>query len=204
VGNGGALLNSSDLSAWIGEYSAVTNDLLQAAYGNGTFVGVGQSGAIVTSSDGTNWQQQDSGVTSDITDIIFNGGHFVAATASSSPSLVLISYDGTNWSTLGLATPFTLQSLCALPSGLLFAGANCAILQTGNLTVPQFVPLGLTQNGFALIFSGAIGQSYHLQSSLDLVNWSDVYSFTNSQNPVSLLDPAATGRRAGFYRMMTP
>jgi hypothetical protein len=196
VADSGTILSSPDLTTWNGQNSTVTQNLLQVAYGSGVFVGVGQSGTVLTSSDGTNWSQQLSGVTEDITNVIFSHDLFVALPLTSSPTVILTSYDGINWN--------AFQAVCPVPSGFLFANGNFAMVQTGRLATPLLEASGMTEQGFALKFLGPTGESYLLQSSQDLVNWSTLSSFTNSQNPVLLLDPAALDHQSDFYRIVPP
>jgi hypothetical protein len=202
--DGGTILSSTDSATWTGQDSTVTENLMQVAYGNGVFVGVGQSGTIVMSADGTNWSRQGSGVTAGIDDIIFNDGLFVAPAMVSSPSVILTSYDGVHWNMLQLASPFASEAVCPVPGGLLFGSTNFAIVRTGNLVTPQLVPSGMTDQGFAVEFFGVPGQPYVFQSSPDLMNWHGLSSFTNSQNPVLLLDSAALGYSYNFYRVVAP
>jgi hypothetical protein len=170
VGDSGAMLSSPDSVAWTGQASTVTMNLMQVAYGNGIFVVVGQSGTVVMSSDGTNWSQETSGVTADIDSVIFYNSQFVAPVMTGSPSEILTSYDGVHWNVQNFGTPFPFQTVCPLPSGLLFASTNFAMIKTQSLATPELVPSGMTDQGFAVKFFGVPGQSYFLQSSPDLLN----------------------------------
>src|SRR5262245_21144709 len=52
VGDGGAILRSTDVVKWLSHQSPAASDLSGIAYGNGLFVAVGNTGTIVTSTDG--------------------------------------------------------------------------------------------------------------------------------------------------------
>jgi hypothetical protein len=204
VGNSGTILSSTDLLSWQGQASTVTQNLNEVAFGNSIFVAVGQSGTITTSPDGVNWTQQTSGASANITTIIYYNGLFIAPTAASSPSAVLTSYDGILWQSTTLALEYPLDAVCPVANGLLLAGTSFAMLETGNLGTPVLQGLGLTPQGFSLEYSGPAGQSHHLQGSPDLITWTNISSFTNTQNPFSLQDPSALTHSNGFYRVIAP
>ncbi|HEY3915612.1 MAG TPA: hypothetical protein VGN61_14080 [Verrucomicrobiae bacterium] len=204
VGNAGTILSSTDSASWQGQASTVTQNLNELAFGNSIFVAVGQSGTITTSLDGVNWTQQTSGTSANITTIIYNNGLFVAPTAASSPSVVLTSYDGIHWQSTTLASEYPLDAVCPVANGLLLAGTSFAILETGNLGTPVLQGLGLTPQGFSLEYSGPLAQSHHFQGSPDLITWTNISAFTNTQNPFPLQDPSALTHSNGFYRVIAP
>jgi sugar lactone lactonase YvrE len=55
--------------------------------------------------------------------------------------------------------------------------------------------------GFLLSIPGVIGQAYTLQSSTNLVNWVSILSFTCTNSPMSVVDPAAGNYQHRFYRL---
>ncbi|HEY3853850.1 MAG TPA: hypothetical protein VGO67_05600 [Verrucomicrobiae bacterium] len=204
VGDSGTILSSQDSATWNGQYSAVTENLMQVAYGNGVFVGVGQSGTVIMSSDGTNWSPETSGVTADIDSVIYHNNQFVAPVTTGSPSQILTSSDGAHWNVQNLATPYSFETVCPIPSGLLFASTNFAMIKIASQASPQLVPSGMSDQGFEVKFFGTPGQSYFLQSSQDLLNWKNLTLFTNLQNPEVLFDSQASAYSNNFYRVVAP
>ena len=59
-------------------------------------------------------------------------------------------------------------------------------------------PLGT--NGFQFALQGLPGQTYQIETSTNLVNWSAIGSILATNIPVLFLDPAATNRARRFYR----
>jgi hypothetical protein len=203
VGNGGTIVASPDGGTWSGQSSGVSNNLSNVAYGSNQFVAVGQSGAILSSPDGTNWSAQYSGVTNDIGNVFFGNGIFGAVTYSPNGNLLLTSVDGTNWYPVVLPTPYGYATATVTPSGFLFAGANDAIAQTG--TLPRLISTpGFTGQGFQFSFYGNLNQTYTLQSSLNATNWTDVYAFTVSHVPTTVIDTVGSSNQFQFYRMVSP
>jgi hypothetical protein len=76
--------------------------LYDAAFGNGTFVGVGANGAIFSSVAGGAWEARPSGTTNELRAVAFGGGRFIAAGAN---GLLLGSTNGVDW---------TMQSMNAV------------------------------------------------------------------------------------------
>lgn len=76
------------------------NNLIEVAYGNGTFVAVGESGRILTSSDGISWTDRGSGGAASLSRVTYGNGIFVAVGNSSTTGYdgtILTSSDGINW-----------------------------------------------------------------------------------------------------------
>ena len=59
-------------------------------------------------------------------------------------------------------------------------------------------PLGT--NGFQFALQGLPGQTYQIETSTNLVNWSAIGSVLATNTPVLFLDPAATNHARRFYR----
>ncbi len=78
--------------------------LYDAAFGNGTFVGVGANGAIFSSVAGGAWEARSSGTTNELRAVAFGGGRFVAAGAN---GLLLGSTNGVDWTIQNINTVLT-------------------------------------------------------------------------------------------------
>jgi len=86
VGAGGTILTSPDAVTWTAQASGVTVDLLDVAFGNGTYVVVGgfvdvntgtSSNAILTSADAVTWTPQTPGIPRVLEAVAFGGGQFI-------------------------------------------------------------------------------------------------------------------------------
>ena len=71
VGESGAILTSSDGTAWTSRASGTNHSLCDAAYGNGTFVVVGDGGTVLTSPDGITWTSRISGTDDTLSGVAF-------------------------------------------------------------------------------------------------------------------------------------
>ena len=58
----------------------------------------------------------------------------------------------------------------------------------------------LRTNGFQFGLQGLPGQTYQIETSTNLANWSTIGSVLATNTPVLFLDPAATNRPRRFYR----
>ncbi|WP_438480140.1 beta strand repeat-containing protein [Oleiharenicola lentus] len=59
VGNGGAIVSTSDLTTWIQRASGSTDQFTDVAFGNGKYVAVGANGNVTVGTvDGTTWSKQ--------------------------------------------------------------------------------------------------------------------------------------------------
>ena len=54
---------------------------------------------------------------------------------------------------------------------------------------------------FQMTVRGAIGQSYSLLASTDLVNWVSVLVFTNANSSTLIIDPSGTNFSRRFYKI---
>ncbi|HWD20082.1 MAG TPA: hypothetical protein VHB20_12470 [Verrucomicrobiae bacterium] len=70
-------------------------------------------------------------------------------------------------------------------------------LSTAGLSAPEF-----QSPGFGFTFSGAIGATYALESSPDLMTWKAVFTFTNVVSTTNLVDSSAITTSNRFYRIV--
>ena len=160
VGNGGAILLSTDGTSWTQEISGTTKDLLAVCnYGAG-FIAIGTNGTILTSSDGVIWATIPLVTTNTLYGITNGNGRYVAVGAAGT---IISSTDGINWQTSLTSSP--LPDL----KGVAFGAPQLAYLysiqngyNTTNLPAATFVAVGV--NGILL-------------TSLDGVTWT-------TQNPI--------------------
>jgi len=75
---------------------------------------------------------------------------------------------------------------------------------TGKVERPELRNPRLTASGFDCSLLGEIGQSYWIQASTDLLDWSVLTNCMSSNMPVPFVDAAATNFPSRFYRAATP
>ena len=160
VGNGGAILLSTDGTSWTQEISGTTQDLLAVCNYGGGFIAIGANGTIITSVDGVIWSNIPLVTTNTLYGITNGNGRYVAVGAAGT---VISSTDGINWQTSLTSSP--LPDL----KGVVFGAPQLAYLysiQNGynisNLPAATFVAVGV--NGILL-------------TSLDGITWT-------TQNPL--------------------
>src|SRR5665213_2460967 len=94
-------------------------------------------------------------------------------------------------------------------SNFTVGNTNVAISAGGVLALLPPPPLILpgstySSGGFQFQFTAATNQNYTIQSSPNLVNWTNIGSGTISNSPTTFIDPAATNYRYQFYRIVQP
>jgi hypothetical protein len=204
VGVDGVIVTSTDWATWTAQYSTVFNNLNGVEAGAGVFVAVGDAGTILESADGTNWTAEASGVTDALYSVIFDNGEFIASGESGT---VLTSSDGVTWAQHTIATPVSLYAVTADSDGYLILGDYQSPNSYFIFHIDSLVPKGLSQPefrgpGFGFTFSGKVGTAYTVVSSPDLVNWTALYSFTNSGATTHLTDATAPMDGKRFYRVV--
>jgi hypothetical protein len=55
-----------------------------------------------------------------------------------------------------------------------------------------------------LMLKGAVGPTYMVQASTNLLNWSSITNFSLSNSPFYFTDPSATNYKWRYYRAVTP
>jgi hypothetical protein len=195
--NGGSEISSNGLNWVFG--SGDFNVRPPIAFGQGMFVA-----RSATSLDGLNWTDTDFGVSSATYLGILTYGDlgFVGVGGHG----ILTSSDGIVWSTRGIdVSDVSSWKDIAFGNGTYIAvGDAGTVLQTTPLNPlpPPILGGSMTSRGFALSAIAAPGPSYHIQVSTNLVNWTNIFSFSGGQSAVSFIDATATKQSAAFYRIM--
>jgi hypothetical protein len=65
-------------------------------------------------------------------------------------------------------------------------------------------PVFSGNNGLLLNLSVAIGNNYRFQTSTNLVNWSTLSAFYAGGTNTLCFDPATSGSKVKFYRLVSP
>jgi hypothetical protein len=112
VGMSGTIITSPDGTNWSTQNSGINGTYIaDIAYGSNGFVAVGSLGRMTTSPNGTTWTLQPTVIDSSYgyNGIVYANGKYIAVgmTGFSTPSLIISSTDGTNWSTTANITATT-------------------------------------------------------------------------------------------------
>lgn len=85
---------------------------------------------------------------------------------------------------------------------------NTATIETtvtgGSAASPVIAGIGFTGQGFQLTVTSAAQGTFRVQTSTDLVRWTDVTSLTSRGAPVLVTDPGASKMIPRFYRVVSP
>src|SRR5206468_2312583 len=146
--------------------------------GNGKFVGVGR-GFTQISSNGLDWDGPwlATNAWNLPSRIIYGGGTFVTV---SQLGTILSSTNGIQWVKRDSGTAMSLDSAAYGNGSFVAVGVWGTILQSDQLTAPapQLGPIiGLPNGAYAVSILGAVGQTWRLEDSPDLVNWRQLTSF---------------------------
>jgi len=167
-------------------------DLLDVAYGGGTYVAAGRDGAIVRSTDGESWKIVGTTIKSDLNAIAYGNGRFVVA---GEDNTILVSSDrGQKWTKRSLTlTPSTVPGLKETEPGNLSRSKEIihgGVIWDGN----RFVVL--TQLN-AYVFSEGVKRSTgyaFVSTSTDGMSWktSLVGPYLYGVSKIKLLDGVYT------------
>lgn len=67
---------------------------------------------------------------------------------------------------------------------------------------PSLQTAGVSNGGFTLVVSGMAGPDYRIQTSTNLVNWSEATNFVSPLPPINWHDPEATNFTQRYYRVL--
>jgi hypothetical protein len=181
--------------------SPTTASLYGITYGNKQYLAVGSSGAIITSPDSLNWSLQTNSVLTPCTlsAIAWGNSEFVAVGEG---GWTMRSGDGTNWISSSSATVNDLYSIIFANGSFLAVGENGAIIETPVPVRSQLGPIVQLPDGtLQVTLRGTAGNSYSIEVSSDLINWSPLTSVTLSSAQGQFSD--STSRSVAprrFYR----
>ena len=204
VGSGGTIRTSPDGATWTGRLSGTVEDLKGVTFADGIFLAHGNAGVILTSTDGAGWTPGKSGTGEILAASAYRDSHFIIV---GSKGTILSSPDAVNWTNRNSGVSVGLWGITSGNGTFVAVGEDGAILQSGYVGPPRLTAPRLMSNGsFGLTASGELGQSYRLQAttSLGTPNWTDIASFTQTDESQSVQDPQAASHGIRFYRVIAP
>ena len=88
-----------------------------------------------------------------------------------------------------------------LGSGLPDSGASQTVIISDECLPPVFIELGFRADGrFGMTLEGPSGQTFAIQWSQDLVNWTNLAELTNVTGTIEYLDDTSVGLGRRYYR----
>jgi hypothetical protein len=172
VGDRGLILTSPDGVSWTKRASGTTSWLFRVRYLLGNFLAVGENGTILSSTNGLNWSATPSGTTNWLNDAVsINNSCYIVGNNGN----VLMSSNLVNWTFVTCTSAQSLYGAATKNGQFVVVGFQGTILR--SQIVPNLAPiqfLSYAQSGGQNLFlvAGAPDQSFTLDSSSDLVNWS--------------------------------
>jgi len=201
----GTVLTSTDGATWINRSVNSGKNLRGLTFANGIFLVVANDGQIYVTSDGGSWQFRNSGVIGDgrnLRGATYAEGHWIVV---GNDGLILTSTNTVTWQRRAPRTVENLHGVRYVNGTFVAIGNRGAILQSGRvigpvLTVRQYDP----QFGFVFSVEAEMNRVYRIQASSDLLNWTDILEFNNTQTTTLFVDEEALFVPVQFYRVVSP
>jgi hypothetical protein len=174
--------------------------LLGIAYGDNTFVAVGYSDTkVLTSPDGVTWTGRASGTDGQLNGIAYGINTFVAV----GDGAIVTSPDGLSWTSHAFAGSDLLWAVAYGNKTFVAVGDSGKILQSGVVASMQPVlgPVRLLPDGEVRVtLMGLAGQTYSVQASTNLSQWTDLTKVVLTNSFSQFFDHFATNFPQRFYR----
>ena len=201
----GTVLTSTDGAHWFDRSFHSGQKLRGLTFANGIFLVVGNDGLIYVSRDGRFWQGRNSGVSGDgrnLRGATYAEGHW---TVVGNNGMILTSTNTFDWQRRASGAVEDLHAVRYVNGTFVAIGNRGTILQSGRvigplLTVREYDP----QSGLVFSIEAEMDQDYRIQTSSDLLNWTDVLEFNNTQTTTLFLDEEALFAPFRFYRVVWP
>ncbi len=143
AGSAGKIYYSTDAVTWTSATTGTTNNLNSVTYGRGLFVAVGEGNTLLTSPDGVTWTAPTVPTSAigavKFSDVVAADGLFIVTSVFNSPTSLLVSANGVDWSYVNVGAS-TLQQGGTL-SGIAY-GNGRFFLGTANGLIASTQPLG--------------------------------------------------------------
>lgn len=118
--------------------------------------------------------------------------------------VIATSPQGYAWSRRASRTFENLHAVRLFKGRLLAIGNRGTVLQSGRVLTEIGPPEFLAGTGFRVPFQGVIGRTYQVQASTNLVNWTQLATFTNTAAQAAFTDTNALHLPRRFYRLVEP
>jgi hypothetical protein len=200
---GEKFLTSTDGIHWDTEKEDTEFGHSGVVYANGTFVLVADR-EILASRDGLTWTNQLNDLNISLDSVSYGGGMLVAV---GDDGLILSSPDGQKWTRRASGTSETLLQVTYGNGTFVTVGEGGTILQSGQLagTLLTLGPVTPLANGtVAVTVNGALGDTWQIQDSTNLVDWAPLTNVTITNVPMQFLDQGAANLSRRFYRGFNP
>jgi hypothetical protein len=189
-------------------------------------------GNILTSQDGAAWQVQFTPPSGGlVSGIAYSGGTFVAGVAGYGASAIYKSADGTNWLNAGYSFPsvdngsfviyyssglynffpalgdgyYQYLTICPMNGTFLAGSLDGVLMQSGNTWSPA--PINspqATSDQFSFAYDQQMDVPYRIQSSTNLVEWTDLYRGVGTGQSTNFTVIISTNNPARFFRIKAP
>jgi hypothetical protein len=202
VGDDGTILISDDSIAWRQVSSGTTLSLYAVAWGAGRFVAAGGNGIILSSSDGAVWTVSSPGDGLSLHDLAYGEGSYIAVGANGA---ILTAGEDMVWKRRNSGTSLDLFGVAYGNQSFVVVGDRGAILQSVSTRLPlRFSSLRASPAALQLRLIDEGGVALRLESSSNLIDWTELPLHTRQQTGLRLLDlPPPTGPQS-FYRAVVP
>ncbi len=202
VGWQGALLVSANATNWSYASSGTNVRLNRVGYGGGRFIVTGENGTILTSQDGHFWSTAVSGTTNTLQGIAYGADQYVVVGAKGT---ILASTDGFTWSRKVSGTHNDLFGAVYARETFFIVGNAGTILQSGTKPFNlRFHDLRLHPDGMEMHLTGELGRSFRIESSTNLLDWSESSVLTSAKDGVLYLDASPPTQTFKFDRAVAP
>ncbi len=117
---------------------------------------------------------------------------------------IFTSPDLNTWTRRASRTFENQHQVALLGGKLVVIGNRGGVLQSDRFITEVEPPVFVPGFGFRLPFKGVVKQAYQIQASPNLVNWTNLLTFTNLTEQGSFSDPASLDQPRRFYRLVQP
>ncbi len=202
VGESGAVIVSTNALDWRKTWSGTGLFLHRVGYGNGKFVAAGESGAIRVSNDGLSWAEAASGASEALFGVAYGEGAYLVV---GNHGTILTSPDALTWTPKQSGTTNDLYGVAYGNDAFVVVGAQGTILESGVRPFSiRFKRVQAHPTGFETYLASEPGRSFRIETSTNLVHWSEASVQTQSKDGVLFLDAATTAQPQKFYRAVAP
>lgn len=181
-------MTSSDGLAWTNRNLPASGSYVSVTYGNGVFVMLPASGNVAwSSSDGLNWSQRSLPLSRNWSRVRWCGSQFLI-TSSDTAAEVVVSADGTSWTSTTL--PSSIAVISSAGNGTTFLASGSSAMAKSSITAGSAT---LTVSATA---TGGGSVAYQWQKSPDAgTTWANIANATSTTLALSNLTTADNGTR---------